>query len=91
MTEIIPGRGDVCYDVRMNETQSEKPITRDTLVQQIVDEHPATVLVFVRHGLHCPGCYMAPFHTVEDSARAYAVSIDPLVRDLNRAVDADVP
>lgn len=90
MTEIIPGRAGVWYHGPMNETQSEKPITRQTLVQEIVQDHPATVLVFIRHGLHCPGCYMAPFHTVEDSAHAYQIAIDPLVHDLNRAVDADV-
>jgi hybrid cluster-associated redox disulfide protein len=91
MTEVIPGRARVCYHGGMNETQNEKWITRHTLIQDIVHDRPAAVLVFVRHGLHCPGCYMAPFHTVEDSARAYAVSIDPLMRDLNHAVDADVP
>jgi hybrid cluster-associated redox disulfide protein len=71
----------------MNHTQGAKRITCHTLVQEIVKDHPATVLVFVRHGLHCPGCYMAPFHTIADSARAYAISVEPLVRDLNQAVD----
>lgn len=71
----------------MNDTQSANRITSHTLVQEIVDDHPVTVLVFVRRGMHCPGCYMSPFHTIADSARAYSISVEPLVRDLNHAVD----
>jgi hybrid cluster-associated redox disulfide protein len=75
----------------MNGSNSPGRITADTLVCDIVAAHPQTVLVFVRHRLHCPGCYMAPFHTLTDTAREYQVAVAHLLRDLNRAVanDAD--
>ena len=63
--------------------------TADTLVRDVVAAYPHTVLVFVRHGLHCPGCYMAPFHTLADSAREYRIAIAPLLCDLNRAAASD--
>lgn len=62
------------------------PIAADTLVCEVIAAYPQTVLVFVRHGLHCPGCYIAPFHTLADTAREYGIAVAPLLRDLNRAV-----
>ena len=70
---------------------SENPrhITADTLVCDVVAAYPQTVLVFVRHGLHCPGCYISPFHTLADTAREYQIPVAPLVRDLNLAASSD--
>lgn len=60
-------------------------ISADSLVQEVVRGHPETVIVFVRHGLHCVGCTIAPFHTVADSAREHAVALGPLLSALNHA------
>jgi hybrid cluster-associated redox disulfide protein len=61
-------------------------ITADCLVQEVVRCHPQTVAIFARYGLHCVGCYISPFHTVSDSAREYAVALEPLLGDLNGAI-----
>jgi hybrid cluster-associated redox disulfide protein len=68
--------------------RSAQPITADCLVEEIVERHPQTILVFARHGLQCVGCYMSPFHTIADSAREYAMALEPLLLDLNQAVVA---
>lgn len=70
----------------MGGSRVTKYITADTLVCDVVATYPQTVLVFVHHGLHCPGCYIAPFHTLADTAREYQIAVAPLLRDLNRAV-----
>jgi hybrid cluster-associated redox disulfide protein len=70
-------------------TQSREPITEESVVQEIVEEFPQTILVFARHGLSCAGCYIAPFHTVADSAREHHLSVEPLLGDLNRALVQD--
>jgi hybrid cluster-associated redox disulfide protein len=70
-------------------TQSTEPITEESLVQDLVVEHPETILVFARHGLSCVGCYIAPFHTIADSAREHDLCIEPLLGDLNRALVRD--
>jgi len=66
-----------------------EPITALTLVQALVDCYPQAVEVFVRHRLQCAGCCISPFHTIEDSAREYAVPLELLLRDLNRAVASE--
>jgi hybrid cluster-associated redox disulfide protein len=70
----------------MNVTRAPEAIQADSVVQEIVEQHPQTIRVFARHGLGCVGCYISPYHTIADSAREYAVKLEPLLSDLNRAV-----
>ncbi len=73
----------------MTPTDPFAPIAADSLVHSVVERYPQTVAVFVRHRLQCAGCCISAFHTIEDSAREYAVVLEPLLRDLNQAVDPD--
>jgi hybrid cluster-associated redox disulfide protein len=75
----------------MSFTQSAKRITANNLVQDVVERHPQTIPIFARHGLQCVGCYISPFHTIADSAREYAMALDALLGDLNRAILAESP
>jgi hybrid cluster-associated redox disulfide protein len=73
----------------MEDKQVATQITAESLVQDVVDRHPQTIPVFARHGLQCVGCYISPYHTITDTAREYAMSIDPLLSDLNRVIAAN--
>jgi hybrid cluster-associated redox disulfide protein len=75
----------------MNATQSTTQITDDSLVQDVVERYPQTIPIFNRHGLQCVGCYISPFHTIADTAREYALAIEPLLTDLNQALVAKIP
>jgi hybrid cluster-associated redox disulfide protein len=70
----------------MNAIQPRERITAGCLMQEIVERHPQAVLILARHGLQCAGCYISPFHTLADSAREYAINLEPLLRDLNQAI-----
>ena len=70
----------------MNVVQMPEHITADCILQGVIDRHPQTIVVFARHGLQCVGCYIAPFHTVADSAREHAVALESLLTDLNQAL-----
>lgn len=70
----------------MNIPNSTVRITADCLVQDVVEHHPQTILIFARHGLQCVGCYVSPFHTVADSAREHTMAIELLLNDLNQAI-----
>ncbi|HFD39109.1 MAG TPA: DUF1858 domain-containing protein [Anaerolineae bacterium] len=61
-------------------------IQADSLVQSVVERYPQTIAIFNRHGLQCAGCYIAPFHTVADTAREYAMPLESLLRDLNQVL-----
>ena len=73
----------------MEDRQFPTYITAECLVQDVVERHPQTIAVFARHGLQCVGCYISPYHTLTDTAREYALSIEPLLGDLNQAIAAN--
>lgn len=55
-------------------------------ISEIVEKHPETFEVFVKHGLHCVGCAAARFENLEQGAAAHGIDVDKLVEDLNKAV-----
>lgn len=46
-------------------------IDSDVTVAQVLKLRPAAAIVFVRRGMACVGCSMAPFETLSDVAAVY--------------------
>ena len=70
----------------MSITRLAESITGDSIIQGVIERYPQIIPVFARHGLQCVGCYISPFHTITDCAREHAMTLEPLLDDLNRAV-----
>lgn len=66
--------------------RASAPITADTLLTDMIEQHPETVPVFVQQRLYCVGCVISPFHTVADTAREHGVELQALLGDLNQAI-----
>ncbi len=58
------------------------PITKDTIFAKVIEEYPETVDVFMAYGLHCIGCGLNVYDTVEDAGLIH----ERLVHDLNACV-----
>lgn len=61
-------------------------ITKDAMIARVVRDHPETIAVFLRYGLHCVGCAMAQFDTIASGARTHGVNQEYLVKDLNEHI-----
>jgi hybrid cluster-associated redox disulfide protein len=61
-------------------------ITKDMSIMEIVQKHPETTDVFMKHGLHCIGCAAARFETLEQGAEAHGIDVEKFVKDLNAAL-----
>jgi len=61
-------------------------ITKETSIGEAVKEYPATVDVFLRHGLMCFGCALARFENIEQGALAHGMDLETLLEDLNAVV-----
>ena len=59
---------------------------QSTIVGELMDRFPATVRVFHRRRMACPGCAVARFMTVAETARCYGVAADVLAGELRRAI-----
>ena len=65
---------------------ADQAITKEMPIGTVVQEHPETVPAFLQHGLHCIGCHVAAFESVEEGAAAHGIDLDALMNDLNEAV-----
>jgi len=62
------------------------PIEPETLVDDVMREHPVTIRVFLAHKMKCVGCPIAIFHTVDDACREHAVAREGFLGDLRAIV-----
>jgi hybrid cluster-associated redox disulfide protein len=59
-------------------------ITKDSLIGDVVNKYPKTAPVFLQHGLHCIGCHVATWETLEQASVNHGVKLAKLLKDLNR-------
>ena len=61
-------------------------ITKDMPIAEVIQRYPATIEVFLRHGLMCFGCAIARFESVERGALAHGIEVESFLQDLNGVV-----
>ncbi len=61
-------------------------ITKEMTIEEVVSQYPETMMVFMRHGLHCVGCHVSAFESIEEGALAHGINVDALVSDLNKVI-----
>ncbi|MCX9085844.1 MAG: DUF1858 domain-containing protein [Candidatus Methanoperedens sp.] len=59
-------------------------ITKDMTIEDVVNQYPESMMVFMKHGLHCVGCHVSAFESIEDGANSHGINVDALVDDLNK-------
>ena len=63
-------------------------INKDNTIEEVVNQYPDTMMVFMKHGLHCVGCHVSAFENIEEGAMAHGIDLDGLVADLNKVVSS---
>jgi hybrid cluster-associated redox disulfide protein len=65
-------------------------ITRQTLIGDAARSSPEAAEIMFNHGLHCIGCGMTAFESIEQGCAGHGLAdkeIDSLVKELNIAVE----
>jgi len=65
---------------------SKKEITKGMLIGEVVKKHPRSVEIMLEHGMHCVGCHVATWETLEQGAMSHGIDADKLVEDLNKKI-----
>lgn len=55
-----------------------------TLVEDVMRQWPDTIRVFLDYRMHCVGCPIACFHTVDDACREHNLDRAAVLADLRR-------
>ena len=66
---------------------AEPKIKKEMSMGDILAKYPEAADVFQKHGLHCLGCAIASFETIEQGALAHGMDIDKLLEDLNKVAN----
>ena len=64
-------------------------IERSMTFGELIEKYPGTVGVLAGYGLHCIGCHVAVFETIEQGAHAHGLDeaqIDKMIDDMNSII-----
>lgn len=71
-------------------TAAPKPkITKDMTLGEVAAKYPGAIMVLFKYGLHCIGCHVATYETVEQGAIAHGLSekdIKQMVEEMNKSI-----
>ncbi len=66
--------------------QKKNIISKNMTFAEILEKHPESVNILFESGLHCIGCGMAMYETLEQGCKAHGMDkkqIDELIKKLN--------
>lgn len=64
-------------------------ITKESVIGDVAEKYPKAVEVMFKYGLHCIGCHVSPFETIEQGSLAHGMSekdIAKMVDEMNAKV-----
>lgn len=60
-------------------------IRGDMLIGEVVAKYPQAVPVFLKYGLHCVGCFVSPYETLEQGSLGHGMPRDAFEKMLSEA------
>jgi len=66
-----------------------KKITKDMTIGEVIEEHPEVIPILIEHGIHCIGCHVAAFETLEQGFAGHGMNeknIEKMIKELNKAI-----
>ena len=67
----------------------KQKITKNTTLGEVVSKHPQAVEPMLKRGMHCVGCHVAAFETVEQGAKAHGMKdkeIEEMLKEMNSKI-----
>ncbi|MBR9692316.1 DUF1858 domain-containing protein [Candidatus Woesearchaeota archaeon] len=71
---------------------SKEFVTRDMLIGEVVQKYPKAAFVMMQYGLHCVGCHVSAFETIEQGTAGHGMpeeTLKEMLEDLNAFIAED--
>ncbi|HIH09101.1 MAG TPA: iron-sulfur cluster assembly accessory protein, partial [Candidatus Diapherotrites archaeon] len=68
---------------------SKEVITKNMLIGDVVNKYPKLAQTMMEHGLHCIGCHVNPYESIEAGAFGHGMgkeTVEQMVGEMNEAV-----
>ena len=62
-------------------------ITGDMIIGDVIRAFPQTVRVFAQMGIHCIGCYIANFESIEEGVGRHGIDPELVIKKLNEIIN----
>ena len=65
-------------------------ISKDMTLGDVVAKYPETIPVMLKFDLHCAGCHVAAYETLEQGAKGHGMSeetLEKMLKEMNKAVE----
>lgn len=67
-------------------TKGKGKITKDMTFPEVMKKYPESIEVLFENGMHCVGCSMGAFETIEQGATMHGIDADKLVKEMNEKI-----
>ena len=67
--------------------KKQEQITKEILMGELVGKYPQTSEVLMKHGLHCIGCMLSSYESLESGAAVHGIPLKPLLKELNQVIN----
>lgn len=61
----------------------KQKITKNMTFSEIIEKNPDAIEILFNKGMHCIGCGIAGFETLEEGALVHGINPDKLVKEIN--------
>jgi hybrid cluster-associated redox disulfide protein len=68
----------------------KEKIRMDMTFGEVIEKYPWSAMIMMKHGLHCVGCHVAAWETIEQGAAAHGMSkedLDKMMKELNSSLE----
>lgn len=66
-----------------------QPIDPHATLDDLISRHPSASRVLVARRMHCVGCAIAAFETLEEACANYRLALDEVLEDLAAAIEQE--
>jgi len=73
----------------VHEMHSSGPISKDMNIGEVVAKWPETAEIMTGYGLHCVGCHVNPYESIENGAMGHGMpkeTVETMIKEMNTAV-----
>ncbi len=67
----------------------EGPVKKGMLIGEVVRAYPESAMVMMDFGLHCIGCHVSYYETIEEGCKGHGMDdakIDEMISEVNKAI-----
>ena len=70
--------------------EKKHKVDKNMTLGQVIQKFPESAEIMMGYGLHCVGCHVAAWETIEAGAKAHGMNekkIDKMVKEINEAIN----